>query len=58
MSTLATTNIKNPSSGTNNIVLETNGDVAVDGNLKKLDGSPQTVTGLGILGGIVSVIKH
>ena len=27
MSTLATTNIKNPSSGTNNIELETNGDV-------------------------------
>jgi|DEB0MinimDraft_10_1074344.scaffolds.fasta_scaffold139153_1 hypothetical protein len=61
MSTLATTNIKNPSSGTNNIELETNGDVtatgdvAVGGNLKKLDASAHTLTSLGILGGIVSV---
>lgn len=30
MSTLVTTNIKNPSSGTNNIVLNTDGTVAVD----------------------------
>lgn len=30
MSTLATTNIKNPESGTNNIVLNTDGTVAVD----------------------------
>jgi len=61
MSTLATTNIKNPSSGTNNIELETNGDVtatgdvAVGGNLKKLDASAHTLTSLGILGGIGSV---
>jgi len=33
MSTLATTNIKNPSSGTNNIELETNGDVTATGSI-------------------------
>jgi hypothetical protein len=33
MSTLATTNIKNPSSGTNNIELETNGDVTATGDV-------------------------
>lgn len=38
MSILATTNIKNPSSNTNNIVLNTDGDVAVDGNLSVENG--------------------
>lgn len=33
MSTLATTNIKNPDSGTNNIELETNGDVTATGDV-------------------------
>ena len=33
MSTLATTNLKNPSSGTNNIELETNGNVTVAGTV-------------------------
>jgi len=33
MSTLATTNLKNPSSGTNNIELETNGDVTATGSI-------------------------
>ena len=33
MSTLATTNIKNPDSGTNNIELETNGDVTATGSI-------------------------
>lgn len=33
MSTLATTNLKNPSSGTNNIELETNGDVTATGSM-------------------------
>ncbi len=33
MSTLATTNLKNPSSGTNNIELETNGNVTATGSI-------------------------
>jgi|11BtaG_2_1085332.scaffolds.fasta_scaffold11240_4 hypothetical protein len=44
MSTLATTNIKNPSSGTNNIVLNTDGTVAVD-NLN-IDGNLSVENGV------------
>jgi len=42
MSTLATTNLKNPSSGTNNIELETNGNVTATGTV-----SAATVTSSG-----------
>ena len=42
MSTLATTNIKNPSSGTNNIELETNGDVTATGSINDSVGDVRT----------------
>lgn len=52
MSTLATTNLKNPSSGTNNIELETNGDVTATGTV-----SAATVTSSGDVNDSVSDVR-
>jgi hypothetical protein len=52
MSTLATTNLKNPSSGTNNIELETNGNVTATGTV-----SATTVTSSGSISDSVSDVR-
>ena len=52
MSTLATTNLKNPSSGTNNIELETNGNVTATGTV-----SAATVTSSGSISDSVSDVR-
>jgi len=52
MSTLATTNLKNPSSGTNNIELETNGNVTATGTV-----SAATVTSSGDVNDSVSDVR-
>lgn len=52
MSTLATTNLKNPSSGTNNIELETNGDVTATGTV-----SAATVTSSGDVNDSISDVR-
>ena len=50
MSTLVTTNIKNPSSGTNNIELETNGDVTATGSISDSFGDLRTPRWTNLIG--------